>query len=57
MFVEGLPVDVTDEHGNTLLICAAQNNQLKAAKLCWKRGVDVTATNVCCSRVGRMESH
>lgn len=46
MFAEGLPVHIRDEHGNTLLIVAAQNNQLKAAKLCWRQGVDPNATNV-----------
>ena len=46
MFEEGLDVDAVDEHGNTLLMVAAQNNQLKAAKLCWRQGVDPNAANV-----------
>jgi len=41
----GMPVDAHDEHGNTLLVIACQNNHKKIVKLLMKHGADVQATN------------
>eukprot|EP01035_Chromulina_nebulosa_P016927 gene16927-22418_t len=41
----GVPVDVRDEFGNTLLITAGQNGNKRVAKLLLKRGADINARN------------
>jgi len=42
---EGVPVDSTDDHGNSLLILACQNNHKKIVKFLVKNGADTRATN------------
>ena len=42
---EGVPVDATDEHGNSLLVLACQNNQKKIVKFLIKNGANVRAQN------------
>lgn len=41
----GMPVDATDEHGNTLLMVASQNGLKRIVKLCLRKGADINATN------------
>jgi hypothetical protein len=42
---EGLPVDVRDEFGNTMLITACQNGNKRVAKAVLRRGADINARN------------
>lgn len=42
---EGLPVDVRDEYGNTMLITACQNGNKRVAKAVLRRGADINARN------------
>lgn len=41
----GIPLNVRDEYGNTLLIIACQNGNKKVAKLVLRRGADINARN------------
>ena len=41
----GLPVDVRDSHGNTLLTIACQNGNKRVAKSCLRRSADINARN------------
>ena len=41
----GLPVDVRDEFGNTLLTIASQNGNKRVAKLVLRRGSNINARN------------
>lgn len=41
----GIPVDVRDSFGNTLLITASQNGNKKIAKLVLRRGANINARN------------
>jgi len=41
----GMPVDVADAHGNTILIIACQNGLKRMAKLALRRGCDMDARN------------
>jgi len=41
----GIPVDVRDEHGNTLLTIACQNGNKRVAKVCLRRSADLNARN------------
>ena len=43
---KGIPVDVRDKHGNTMLCVACQNGLKKMAKLALRRGADINARNV-----------
>jgi hypothetical protein len=43
---KGIPVDVKDKFGNTLLCVACQNGLKKMAKLALRRGADINAPNV-----------
>ena len=51
----GIPANVRDRHGNTILIVACQNGLKRIAKLALRRGADINARNVslptggCCS--------
>jgi hypothetical protein len=42
---QGLPVDVRDEWGNTLLIIACQNGNKRAAKTVLRRGANINSRN------------
>jgi len=42
---EGLPVDVRDEYGNTMLITACQNGNKRVAKAVLRRGADINSRN------------
>ena len=42
----GCPVNLADEHGNTALIVAVQNDQVELVKLLIKRGADVNHQNL-----------
>lgn len=41
----GMPVDSPDEHGNTLLLVAAQNGHKSAVRKLLRRGADINAQN------------
>lgn len=41
----GLPVDVRDDFGNTLLTTASQNGNKRVAKLVMRRGANINARN------------
>ena len=41
----GVPVDVRDEYGNTLLTIACQNGNKRVAKVCLRRSADLNARN------------
>ncbi len=41
----GIPLNVRDEYGNTLLTIACQNGNKKVAKLVLRRGADINARN------------
>lgn len=41
----GMPVDVRDEWGSTLLIIACQNGNKRVAKLVLRKGADINARN------------
>ena len=41
----GIPVDIRDKFGNTLLITAAQNGNKSIAKLLLRRGANMDARN------------
>lgn len=41
----GVPVDIADAHGNTILIVACQNGLKRVAKLALRRGCDIDARN------------
>jgi hypothetical protein len=43
---QGVPVDVRDEHGNTLLAIACQNGNKRVAKACLRRGANMNARNM-----------
>lgn len=45
LFDRGLPVDVRDAHGNTVLAVACQNGQRRVAKAALRRGADLNAQN------------
>jgi ankyrin repeat protein len=45
LFNRGLPADVRDEFGNTLLIIACQNGNKRVAKLVLRRGANINARN------------
>ena len=42
---KGIPVDVRDVHGSTLLIIACQNGNKKVAKSVLRRGGDINSRN------------
>ena len=42
---EGIPIDVRDEHGNTLLTIASQNGNKKVAKTVLRRGANINSRN------------
>jgi len=42
---QGLAVDTTDRHGNTLLIIACQNNHKKIVKILVRAGADISLKN------------
>ncbi len=42
---KGMPVDVRDEYGNTLLTIACQNGNKRVAKACLRRAADLNARN------------
>lgn len=42
---KGLPVDVRDTYGNTLLIIACQNGNKRVAKAVLRRGANINARN------------
>lgn len=42
----GIPANVRDPHGNTILIVACQNGLKRIAKLALRRGADINARNV-----------
>lgn len=44
-FSRGVPVDVRDNHGNTVLIIACQNGHKRALKAALRRGADPNARN------------
>ena len=41
----GIPINVRDEHGNTLLTIACQNGSKRVAKIVLRRGADINARN------------
>jgi hypothetical protein len=45
LFDKGLPVDVRDEFGNTLLIIACQNGNKRVAKTVLRRGANINSRN------------
>eukprot|EP00904_Undaria_pinnatifida_P012818 jgi/Undpi1/8667/HiC_scaffold_25.g11132.m1 len=45
MMDNGVPADVRDDHGNTILIVACQNGHKRALKAALRRGADINATN------------
>lgn len=45
LLCRGVPVDVRDDHGNTVLIIACQNGHKRALKAALRRGADPNATN------------
>lgn len=45
LLAEGVPVDVRDEHGNTLLAISCQNGNKKIAKCLLRRGACINARN------------
>jgi len=46
VFARGIPVDTVDEHGNTVLLVAAQNGHKKLIKTALRYGADINAQNV-----------
>jgi ankyrin repeat protein len=42
----GIPVDIQDKFGNTILIVASQNGLKRMAKLALRRGCDIDARNL-----------
>jgi ankyrin repeat protein len=42
---KGVPVDVRDQYGNTLLITACQNGNKRVAKAVLRRGADINSRN------------
>lgn len=44
-FLRGVPIDVRDGHGNTVLIIACQNGHKRALKASLRRGADPNARN------------
>lgn len=42
---KGIPIDVRDPHGNTLLIIACQNGNKRVAKLLLRRGANINGRN------------
>jgi ankyrin repeat protein len=46
LFDRGLPVNVRDRFGNTVLSIACQNGLKRMAKLTLRRGADINARNV-----------
>jgi len=47
----GIPANIRDPYGNTILIVACQNGLKRIAKLALRRGADINARNVRCSLV------
>lgn len=45
LFSKGLPVDVRDAYGNTVLITACQNGNKRVAKAVLRRGANINARN------------
>ena len=45
LFSKGLPVDVRNDHGNTVLIVACQNGNKRVAKAVLRRGANINARN------------
>lgn len=45
LFAKGLPVDVRNDHGNTVLIVACQNGNKRVAKAVLRRGANINARN------------
>lgn len=41
----GIPANVRDQHGNTILIVACQNGLKRVAKVALRRGADINARN------------
>lgn len=41
----GVPADVRDDHGNTILLVACQNGHKRALKVALRRGADINAKN------------
>lgn len=41
----GVPADVRDDHGNTILLVACQNGHKRAVKAALRRGADMNARN------------
>ena len=41
----GLPVDVRDNYGNTILVIACQNGNKRVAKAVLRRGANINARN------------
>uniref|UniRef100_A0A7S3HME0 Uncharacterized protein n=1 Tax=Spumella elongata TaxID=89044 RepID=A0A7S3HME0_9STRA len=46
LFAKGLPVDVRNDHGNTVLIVACQNGNKRVAKAVLRRGANINARNL-----------
>ena len=47
LFALGVPVDTTDEHGNTSLHVACQCGSKRMVKACLRWGADINRQNVC----------
>ncbi|CAN0077649.1 unnamed protein product, partial [Sphacelaria rigidula] len=45
MLDQGVPADVRDAHGNTILIVACQNGHKRVLKAALRRGANANATN------------
>jgi hypothetical protein len=45
LFSKGLPVDVRDSYGNTVLVIACQNGNKRVAKAVLRRGANINARN------------
>lgn len=45
LLTKGIPVDVRDTYGNTILITACQNGNKRVAKAVLRRGADINARN------------
>ncbi|CAM9173693.1 unnamed protein product, partial [Laminaria digitata] len=45
MMDHGVPADVRDDHGNTILLVACQNGHKRALKVALRRGADINAKN------------
>lgn len=41
----GVPIDVRDKHGNTILSISCQNGHKRVLKLALRRGADINSTN------------